>query len=116
MKMLHVTIRTPRFEEEIRFFEEVAGLTIVNDMRRFGAQIVFLANAEGETCIEVIDAPDGGSAGNEQLSIGFETDDVELKRAELEADGWEVTPMISPNPQVHFFFVTDPAGVKVQFM
>jgi len=35
---------------------------------------------------------------------------------ELIRMGLEVSPMISPAPQVHFFFVKDPAGVNVQFM
>lgn len=30
--------------------------------------------------------------------------------------GLDVSPMISPMPQVQFFFVTDHAGVNVQFM
>lgn len=116
MKMLHVTIRTPKFEEEIRFYQEIVGLEIVNDMRAAGVNIVFLANAEGETCIEIIDNPGGADAGNENLSIGFSTEDVDQMKGDLEAKGITTSPMISPNPHVKFFFVTDPAGVSVQFM
>ena len=32
-KMLHVTIQTNRFEEEIAFYEKEAGLTLQRDMR-----------------------------------------------------------------------------------
>lgn len=32
MKMAHVTIRTKNFDEEIRFYKEIAGLEIVTDM------------------------------------------------------------------------------------
>jgi Skp family chaperone for outer membrane proteins len=43
-------------------------------------------------------------------------EDLEKKREELIADGFVPTPMITPAPNVKFFFVTDPAGVKIQFM
>ena len=116
MKLLHITIHTAKFEEEISFYQEIAGLTIVNDMRRFGANIVFLADAEGDTCVEVIKDMEAEASGNEHLSIGFSADDVEQLKADLKAKGIETSPMITPNPHVKFFFVTDPAGVKVQFI
>lgn len=115
MKMLHVTIQTTKFESEIEFYEKEVGLVLQRDMRP-AKELVFLANGEGETCIEVIHNPEVEDAGNQNLSIGFKTEDVEKKREELVAAGYDVTPMISPMPDVKFFFVTDPAGVKVQFM
>ena len=115
MKLLHVTIQTNRFEEEIKFFENEVGLTIQRDMRP-KKDLVFLANTEGDTRVEVLRNPEAENTGNQNLSIGFQTDDVEKKREEMVAAGYEVTPMISPMPGVQFFFVKDPAGVSVQFM
>ena len=116
MKMMHVTIRTAKFEEEIDFYQNIAGLSIERDMRPMGRNLVFLSNAPGETCIEIIEAPEAANCGNEYLSVGFATEDVDAKRAALIAAGLEATPMISPGPNVKFFFVKDPAGVNVQFM
>ena len=115
MKLLHVTIQTNKFESEIEFYEKEAGLVLQRDMRP-AKDLVFLANGEGETCVEVIRNPEADDSGNQNLSIGFKTDDVEKKREELAAAGYDVTPMISPMPEVKFFFVTDPAGVRVQFI
>ena len=115
MKMLHVTIQTKFFQDEMDFFLKHVGLKIERDMRPFGRNMVFLNNGEGETCIEIIEN-DSDFAGNENLSVGFLTEDIEKKREELIADGYEPTPMITPAPNVKFFFVTDPAGVKIQFM
>jgi lactoylglutathione lyase len=115
MKMIHVTIQTKFFQEEMDFFLKHVGLKIDRDMRPFGRNMVFLNNGEGETCIEIIEN-DAEFAGNENLSVGFLTEDLEKKREELIADSFEPTPMISPAPNVKFFFVTDPAGVKIQFM
>ncbi|MBR2576603.1 MAG: VOC family protein [Firmicutes bacterium] len=116
MKMLHVTIQTNRFEEEMKFYQEVVGLKLSGDMRPRGKNLVFLSDEEGATAIEIIENPGAENSGNENLSVGFKTDDVEAKREELLAAGFDVTPMISPMPQVKFFFVKDPAGMRVQFM
>lgn len=115
MRMLHVTIQTEKFESEIEFYRDVVGLTLQRDLRP-AKDLVFLANGAGETCVEVIRTLGAEDAGNDNLSIGFMTEDVEKKRKDLVAAGYEVTPMISPMPDVQFFFMKDPAGVRVQFM
>ena len=116
MKMLQVTIRTNKFEEELAFYKEIVGLKIVRDLREKGRGIVFLADSEGDTCIEIIDTPDADDAGNKLLSIGFDSGDADKMREKLIALRMEVSPMESPAPYVRFFIVKDPAGVTVQFM
>ncbi len=116
MKMLQVTIRTSKFAEELAFYRDIVGLKIVRDLREKGRGIVFLADAEGDTCIEIIDTPDADDAGNKLLSVGFDSGDAEKMREKLIEAGMEVSPMESPVPYVRFFFVKDPAGVTVQFM
>ena len=115
MKMLHVTIQTDQFEKEIEFYEKYVGLTLQADLRP-KKDLVFLADDAEATRVEVLRNPEAADAGNANLSIGFQTDDVEAKREEMIAAGFEVTPMITPMPNVKFFFVKDPAGVNVQFM
>lgn len=116
MKMAHVTIKTKYFDEEICFYEDIVGLKIVNDMRERGANIVFLANSSGDTEIEIIKENDVLNSGNENISIGFETEDAEKLRDELKNKEFEVGPIISPAPVAQFFFVEDPAGVIIQFI
>ena len=116
MKMLHITIQTDQFEKEMEFYEKYVGLTLQADLRPKGKDLVFLADDEAATRVEVLRNPEAKNSGNEHLSIGFQTEDVEAKRDEMVSAGFEVTPMISPMPGVKFFFVKDPAGVNVQFM
>ncbi len=116
MKMLHVTIQTDKFEEEIRFYQEQAGLFIQEDLRPMGRPIVFLAEAAGDAKIEIIQNPEAKDAGNQSFSIGFGVEDLDKQYSRLKEAGYEVTPMQSPGPDVRFFFVKDPAGVTVQFM
>ena len=116
MKLLHVTIQTSRFEEEIAFYREIAGLSIERDMRPAGRSMVFLSDAAGDTCIEIIGAPGAAACNAPDLSIGFKTEDAPALRERLLGLGLECTPMIEPGPGVRFFFTKDPAGLRVQFM
>ena len=49
MEMVHITIQTSRFEEEIAFYETYVGLEIQRDMRSVGKELVFLGNREEST-------------------------------------------------------------------
>ena len=115
MKFIQVTIRTAAFEEEIRFYEEIAGLTIVRDARP-GRQMVFLADKQGDTCVEILEEKGVTDAGSDWLSIGFQVTDAEAMRIDLQAKGLEVTEMIQPSTTAKFFYVKDAAGVSVQFL
>ena len=115
MKMKHVTILTDKFDEEIKFYEEFAGLKIVRDMRP-NVDLVFLAEEAGDTKVEIIRNPEAKDSGNQYLSMGFGAEDAAALRDEYKRRGLETTELISPNPHVKFFYVKDPAGVKVQFI
>ena len=87
MKMQHVTIMTRCLEDSVKFYQEQVGLTIVRDMRDNPAhQIVFLANAAGEPCVELIANPEAVGS-SEGISMGFAVDDVEVERKKKEAAG-----------------------------
>ena len=116
MKMVHVTIQTDKFEEEIEFYERFLGLAIQRDRRSVGKDLVFLGDSEDSTMVEIIRNAEAKESGNPNLSVGFQTDVFETKIAELTAAGFDPTPVISPAPGVEFFYVKDPAGVRVQFI
>lgn len=116
MKLLHITIQTAAFDKELDFFQTFAGLSVQRELLSAGRKIVFLGDAEGATEIEIIDMKDAPAFENEFLSIGFQADNLQAVHDQLSAAGFSPTPFISPVPQVRFFFVKDPAGVKVQFM
>ena len=116
MKMAHVTIFSKCIDESVAFYQDIVGLTMMRDMRDNAAHpIAFLANAAGETCVEIVGEADKAYQGS-GISMGFAVEDVEAKRAELEAAGYNPGPMISPNPHAKFFFIQDPNGVGIQFI
>ena len=116
MHIDHITIRTEKLEVSIGFYEDIAGLRIVRDLRKIDAQIVFLADAEGDTRIELIEVPAGRGYCGSGISIGFHTDDAAGFREELLKKGFQASEIVSPNPSVRFFFTEDPNGVQIQFV
>ena len=115
MHIDHITIRTEKLKESVDFYEKITGLKIVRDLRKIDAQIVFLADAEGDTRIELIEVPAGRGYCGSGISIGFHTDDAAGFREELLKKGFQASEIVSPNPSVRFFFVEDPNGVQIQF-
>ena len=82
MKMAHVSIFSKWMDESVAFYQDIVGLTVQRDMRDNPLHpIVFLANAAGETCVEIIGEPDNAFQGT-GISMGFVTDDAEATRAE----------------------------------
>ena len=116
MKMAHVTIFAKDMDKSIQFYQDIVGLTVVREMRDNPLHaVVFLANAIGDTCVEIV-SEEGKVYEGSGISLGFVTDDAVAKRDSLIALGYDPTPMISPGPGVQFFFIKDPTGVEIQFI
>ena len=116
MKMMHITIQTKHFQEELQFYQEIMGFTVRQELNGMGRRIVFLDDGSNGMPIEIIDCPDAETSGNRFLSMGFKTEDVVKMRETLLEKGYEVSEMVSPMPQIRFFFAKDPAGVTIQFL
>jgi lactoylglutathione lyase len=113
---MHVTISVKNLEESVGFYRDIVGLPVV---RRYaagpGTEIAFLG--DGETQVELIDSGKPDVAVGQDISIGFATDSVEALAERLRAKGVaDIGDVISPNPHVAFFFISDPNGVRVQFV
>jgi lactoylglutathione lyase len=117
MKFLHVTIHVKDLDESTCFYKDIVGL---RENRRFkggpGIEIVFLG--AGETEVELIfDANNTDVSFGTGISIGFETGSVDELISSLRDKGVSlITDVIQPNPHVKFFFVSDPNGMKIQFV
>ena len=116
MKLVHVTIAVKNMEESLGFYQNIIGLPIT---RRFSpnpdAEIVFLA--EGETAIELIwNKSRADISIGADISLGFEVASLDDTIEMLKKNGIAPGEISQPNPQVKFFFVNDPNGVRVQFV
>lgn len=119
MSYLWTTIKVKDLEESIDFYENIVGLEV---QRRFEAgpdrEIAFLAAVKGDTEIELINDQDKEEVNiGSDISLGFAVDSVEEKLKFLKEKAIEIhSGPISPNPQIEFFYVLDPDGVKIQFV
>ena len=117
MRFAHVTIAVKNMEESLRFYQEILGLP---EVRRLppepGKEIVFLGNAQ-ETLIELIYV-EGRSAFSfgSSISIGFDAPSLDDVIQMLRAKGIDPGEISSPNPMMRMIFITDPNGVRVQFL
>lgn len=116
MKLCHVTISVRNMEESLRFYRDIVGLSL---KRRFSAgpycEIAFLGNDGTE--IELISNQANTDIFiGQDISLGFEVASVQETIGFLQQNDITAGEVLQPNPQVKFFFVIDPNGVKVQFI
>jgi lactoylglutathione lyase len=104
-------------EESLRFYENVVGLKVVRSMKPMpDTEIVFLG--EGETQVELIKNEKNNSPEyGKDISLGFVTSSIEKEMERLKSAGiTAIQGPFQPNPTIKFFYVSDPSGVKIQFV
>lgn len=116
MKLSHVTILTSKIEDEINFYTKYLGLKVIEDLREVGSNIVFLAEDDQASRIELIENEKIEKISCKGITIGFACSDLPTKRKQLEEAGFKPGKLIAPNDRVEFFFVEDPAGANIQFI
>ena len=110
------TIKVKDMEESLDFYTEIVGLDIE---RRIEVgpdkEIIFLGS--GETKIELIS--DNNPVENTciDISLGFTVDSVKRKMEFLQSRGIEdIEGPFKPNPSIEFFYISDPNGLRIQFV
>ncbi|HEY5556017.1 VOC family protein [Acetobacterium sp.] len=117
MKFSWVTVMVNHMEESLKFYTEIVGLEV---NRRFNAgpemEIAFLG--DGETQVELI----GGAVTKEvrigeDISLGFQVSSVDETMEIIKQKGTAIhSGPFQPNPHIKYFYVTDPNGLKIQFV
>jgi lactoylglutathione lyase len=117
MKFCWSTLQVKDLDESIEFYGGILGLSVE---RRFKAgpavEIAFLG--EGETKIELICDPEKEKIEiGPDISWGFVIESADdmmsyLKEKKIDILGG----IIQPNPQLRFFYIHDPNGLKIQLV
>lgn len=119
MRYSWTTLQVRDLEKSIHFYETIVGLSV---NRRFKAgssmEIAFLCHEEGDTEIELMAGNDPAQiAHGQSISMGFVAEDLQEVMAALDRCSYSYNKEIfSPNPNIQFFYATDPDGVKIQFI
>ncbi|MFA5585290.1 MAG: VOC family protein [Saccharofermentanales bacterium] len=116
MEFAHVTLLVKNLEESLQFYQQVIGLPV---KRRFssrpGIEIVFLG--KGQTEIELIcDQTQANIDYGQAISLGFAVQSLEETANLMKEVGMEMSQIFSPSPQVKFFYVSDPNGLRIQLI
>ncbi len=116
MKFCWSTLMVKNLEESLNFYQGIVGLKLE---RRFPAgpdtEIAFLG--DGETKIELICNTKKAEINvGTDISWGFEVESLDKTMALVTEKGYTASDPVQPNPHTKFFYVTDPNGLKIQFV
>lgn len=114
MKFCWSTLLVKNMEESLRFYQEVIGLELVSRFEAMqGLEIAFLGT--GETQIELVcNAESQHATVGDAVSWGFDVDSLDAALTMVKDKGIPILsgPVVHPN--VKYFFIQDPNGLKVQ--
>ena len=117
MKFCWTTITVNDFEKSLKFYQEIIGLPL---NRRFkpGPDIEIAFLGDSETKIELVSHKTDNRVNiGKDISIGFEVESVNKTIAYLKEKGIEIeSGPFQPNPNMKFFYLLDPNGLKVQLV
>ena len=117
MKFCWTTIMVNDLEESLKFYQEIIGLPV---NKRFKGEkdmeIIFLG--DGETKLELISSKTDKKVNiGPDISIGFEVESVDRMISNLKTKGIDIySGPFQPNPNIRFFYLLDPNGLKVQLV
>ena len=117
MKFCWTTIIVNNLKDSLKFYQEIIGLPVNRRLKAEpGVEIVFLG--DGETKLELISSKTNSKVNiGLDISIGFEVESADKTIAYLEEKGIEIqSGPFQPNPNIKFFYLLDPNGVKVQLV
>jgi lactoylglutathione lyase len=117
MQFLWTTIQVSDLDRSLAFYQDLLGLPLLERFHGVGNEIAMLGETDG-THLELIvkeGAPLPAQPG-QGLSLGFGPEDIGAVLAQLQGAGLTVSPPVSPNPTMKFYFVPDPDGYVIQLV
>ena len=122
MKFLHAMIRVSDKEKSLKFYRDVFGLNLVNEMRLPDCDLYFLADEGGQTQIELTvndETPkEGYDLGSGFGHFAFEVKSMDDFVQELKENGIELTygPEKLENYDMTIAFLQDPDGYEIELI
>lgn len=103
-------------EKSVLFYQEIAGLEVVNRMNPGPGEIVFLANEKGETMLELIEFEGTEKVATKGMVMSFSAEgNLEELREKAVKLGYTPSEIVTGGPKPTHFTVEDPDGIIVEF-
>lgn len=116
MKLNFITIMVRNVEKSVDFYQKMVGLQVVRRFNPGMGEIVFLANAEGETMLELIEFANVEKVLTKGMVMSYQADaNLEALREKAIELGYAPSAIISGGPKPAHFTVPDPDGIIVEF-
>jgi lactoylglutathione lyase len=115
MHFLHLTFRVRDIEKSIRFYEDFIGLNIQKRLTSSEWDVVFLADKEGATQIELVSMEQGAKVETKGLTVCFQTIDLDGLWKRAGEEGLNPSDIRNPDPENRYFYVYDPDGISIEF-
>lgn len=116
MKLNFITFMVRDINKSVAFYQELAGLQIINRISPGAGEIVFLANEKGETMLELIEFANVEKVVAKGMVLSFSAEDeLEGLRDKAITLGYFPSEIIEQGPKPKHFTVADPDGIIVEF-
>jgi lactoylglutathione lyase len=110
------TIHVKDFDESLKFYTEIVGLSIVRTGDSGPMRLAFLGEVGAQ--VELIGRPGMPEYPvSDQISLGFTVESLDEKIVFLKEKGIDLyREPFQPNPTIRFCYIKDPNGVNIQFV
>ena len=116
MKLNYITFMVRDIEKSAKFYQDLVQLSIVRQFTADAGEIMFLANAKGETMIELIEFEGVEKVETKGMVLSFTaSDELEVLKEKAISLGYSTSEIIDKGPKPKYFTATDPDGIIVEF-
>lgn len=122
-KYIHSMIRVLDEAASVDFYDRCFGLKVAERLDFETFTLIYLANAESETELELTvnkDRTEPYDLGDGYGHVAFSVDDVDAEHARLTAAGFAPRKLVdfAPGGEViaRFFFIKDPDGYEIEVL
>ena len=115
MKLNYITIVVENLEKSVEFYTELAELKIIRKINLPNGKIVFLANNEGETILELAEVESAESVDTKSLTISFLAENLEEVHKKASELNYNPTEILNHPPKPKHFQLNDPDGIRIEF-
>ena len=117
MRFCWTTLYVKNMDESLKFYEEVVGLQL-NRISKMSPTFELAFLGSDATQVELIyDESKEIDYKNSTISLGFQTESLEVLIEQFNQKGIAILAgPIQPNPNLRFFYILDPNGIKIQFI